>query len=124
MNATEGLPLFAGAVKPKPLTQVDRLFIRLMQERGAGLSTVQMMVEMFIANYTGRLSDGSKQGHRYYSKAIGKKDGKETAQWVYHYEGFVGDRDALKPEVWDALRRWEAWRATWTGDEPWHPARG
>lgn len=119
------LPLFQAAKPPPKLSQVDRLFIRMMQEGAGGLTTVEMFVGLFCANYTGRLSDGRNlhglgRGHQYHGKKLGAlPGGRETAQWIYFYTGFTGDRAALKHEVREALEAWEAWRKALPGVPPW-----
>lgn len=119
------LPLFAEPPKPEKLSQVDRIFMRMMEVRSDGLTTVELLQKMYCANYTGRLSDGRNvhglgRGHQYHGARMGKlPGGGETAQWIYYYTGFNGDRTALKSAVKDALRRWETWRASVTSKLPW-----
>lgn len=115
-----GLPLLEEQDQtPLPkLSQEDRLFIRMMQNGPDGLTTVEMFTGLYCANYTGRLSDGLKRGHQYKSEHLGKLPGDNpTAQWIYHYDGFTGNREQLKPQVLKALIEWEEKRGVQLAQE-------
>lgn len=90
------------------LSQEDRIFIRMMQMGNDGLTTVEIFSGLYCAKYTSRLSDGTKRGHRYSSQGLGVlPGGDKTAQWIYRYQGFTGDRASLKQQVMEALLKWE-----------------
>jgi hypothetical protein len=73
-----------------------------------GLTTADFFQgQGFCAKYTSRLSDGSKRGHRYDCRRLNEIDGVPTEQRIYFYRGFEGDRQALRPEVLQALNLWE-----------------
>lgn len=96
------LDIFRDGLATRPLNQKERIVKTILLSEPHGVKTAALIKDLYVTQYNARILEARKEGHVITATKL-----HDTAQWLFTYGGFNGEKKTLHPEILSLVSEWQ-----------------